>query len=393
MRSARPSSSTACLLESSASFPQIFSFRRLNADVWEPHTMFPDWEALRAARGAGFWSVVGRLRPNVTFEQAQAEMSAIARRLDEQLPAADRNRGISVVPLSLQLTGPRSRLALWMLTGAVFCVLLIAATNVASLSLARSASREREIAVRAALGASRARIVRQLLAESLTLAVVSGLLGLIGRLGGHPPHSGLQARRPGSSERGRPRSASARLDTGPLPSHRNPGRARAGDNHGAPQPAASGQEGGRGVAGGVATRRIRRALVVTEFALAIILLVGAGLLIRSLWSVENVDPGFRPERVLSMQLSTSGFRATAQRADFYNRVLEQIESLPGVESAGIIGDLFIGGNPEQIVTTEGDAGTDFRAPAVPERRGQRGILQGPRDSFTQGALLFGRGWA
>ena len=100
----------------------------------------------------------------------------------------------------------------------------------------------------------------------------------------------------------------------------------------------SGQEGGRGIAGGLATRRIRRALVVTEFALAIVLLVGAGLLVRSLWSVENVALGFRPERVLSMQLSTTAFRATAanaQRASFYHGVLEQIESLPGVESAGI----------------------------------------------------------
>src|SRR4029077_1138008 len=105
-------------------------------------------------------------------------------RLDEQAPASERDRGISVVSLSLQITGPRSRLALWMLTGAGFCVLLIAATTVASLTLARSASREREIAIRAALGASRARIVRQLLAESLTLAVISGLLGLLVALAG-----------------------------------------------------------------------------------------------------------------------------------------------------------------------------------------------------------------
>jgi predicted permease len=157
-----------------ATFPAFLA----DADVWEPHTMVPDWEMLRRSRGSGFWAVVGRLRPNVSFEQAQAEMSAIARRLDEQLPASERNRGISVVPLSRQVTGPRARLALWMLTGAVLCVLLIAATNVASLSLARSARREREIAIRATLGASRARIVRQLLAENLTLALISGLLGL-----------------------------------------------------------------------------------------------------------------------------------------------------------------------------------------------------------------------
>jgi predicted permease len=96
---------------------------------------------------------------------------------------------------------------------------------------------------------------------------------------------------------------------------------------------------------------------VTEFALAIMLLVGTGLLMRSLWSLQNIDPGFRPERVLYTQLSTTTITGDAQRIDFYNRVLEQIESVPGVESAGIIGDLFIGGNAEQTITTEGNAGT------------------------------------
>src|SRR5262249_48834102 len=111
-------------------------------------------------------------------------------------------------------------------------------------------------------------------------------------------------------------------------------------------------ERGRGTSSGTDARRIRRGLVVIEFALAIILLVGAGLLVRSLWSVENVDPGFRAERILSVQLATPNFRAAAQGTDFYNRILEEAQSLPGVESAGIIGDLFIGGNPEQTVTTE-----------------------------------------
>jgi len=335
--------------------PDGFHFGGLAADVWEPHTMFPDWEVLRRARGAGFWSVVGRLRRNVTLEQAQAEMSAIARRLDEQSPAAGRNRGISVVPLSLQVIGPRPRLALWMLTGAVFLVLLIAASNVASLSLARSATREREIAIRAALGASRARIVRQLLAESLTLAVISGLLGLLLALAGI---RFILAVKPGNLARLNEVSLDPQvlgwalalcLLTGILvglaPAITMARRSLW----------PSGQEGGRSIAGGVATRRIRRALVVTEFALAIVLLVGAGLLIRSLWSVENVDPGFRPERVLSVALATPAFMATAQRANFYNGVLEQIESLPGVESAGVTSELFIGGNPERVLTTEGDA--------------------------------------
>lgn len=335
--------------------PASFQFGQLDADVWEPHTMFPDWEDLRGVRGANSWFAIGRLRPNVSIEQAQAEMRAIASRLDSQLPASDRNRGISVVPLSLQVTGPNARLALWMLIGAVLCVLFVAATNVASLSLARSASREREFAVRAALGASQARIIRQLLAESLTLAVISGLLGLLVAQAGIrfilavKPGGLARLNEVGLDPRVLGGALALCLVTGILVGLA-PAITMARRNL-----RSSLQAGGRSISGGVATRGIRRALVVTEFALAVNLLVGAGLLVRSLWSIENIDPGFRPERVLSAQLSIPAFTATAQRADFYNRVLEQVESLPGVESAGIIGDLFIGGNPEQLVTTEGDA--------------------------------------
>jgi predicted permease len=337
--------------------PANFQFATLSSDVWEPHTMFPDWETRRGPRGAEDWFVLGRLRPNVTIDRAQAEMNGIARRLDEQYPASDRNRGISVVPLSLQITGPRPRLALWMLTAAVFCVLLIAATNVASLSLARSASREREIAIRVATGASHGRIVRQLLAESLTLATISGALGLLVAVAGIRV---ILALKPGDLARLSEISLDPRalgwaaalcLLTGILiglaPALTVVRRNR--------RPTV--QEGGRSIAGGVGTRRIRRALVMSEFALAIILLVGAGLLIRSLWTVENVDPGFKPDRVVSMQLASPAFPGSAQRAGFYSRVLEQIESLPGVESAGIVGDLFIGGSPEQVLTTEDEGRT------------------------------------
>ena len=158
--------------------PADFQIARFDADVWEPHTTH------RSVRGGQTWFVIGRLRPGVTFEQAQAEMSAVARRLNDQLPATERNQGISVVPLSLYVVGPQSRLALWMLGGAVFCVFLIAAANVTSLSLARSTARAREMAVRAALGANAGRIVRQLLTESVLLAAVSGLMGTLLAFGG-----------------------------------------------------------------------------------------------------------------------------------------------------------------------------------------------------------------
>jgi putative ABC transport system permease protein len=240
----------------------------------------------------------------------------------------------------------------------VFCVFLIAAANVASLSLARSVARAREMAVRAALGASGGRIVRQLLTESVLLAAVSGQIGTVLALAGLRLIRGFA---PGNL----PRLNEVSLDLRVL------GWALAisllaGILVGlAPAMTAlrrdlrpSGEEGGRSVSGGAATRRIRRALVVAEFALAVVLLVGAGLLVRSWWHVMSIDPGFRPERILAMELSTpTGFNVPAQRTDLYDRVLQEILAVPGVESAGIIGDLFIGNAREQLLTAERDDGT------------------------------------
>ncbi len=325
-----------------------------DADVWEPHTLYPNWEDLRTLRGSGFWTVIGRLRPDVTLEQAQAEMGAIARRLNEQSAAGNGNWGVRITPLSDQGVGTKARLALWMLTGAVFFVLLIAATNVASLLLARSASREREIAIRAALGASRSRIVRQLLVESLTLAVIAGLLGLLLAVAGirlilvlkpvnlarlndvslDPYVLGCALAMcllTGILVGLMPAITMARWDLRP-----------------------SSQEGGRSVAGGAAALRTRRALVVTEFALAVVLLVGAGLLVRSLWSVQRVDLGFRTERVLTVHIAAPTLMATGQRAGFYNRVLELVQSIPGVVSAGITSELFVSSSSGPVVTAERD---------------------------------------
>jgi predicted permease len=321
-------------------------------DVWEPHTLYAGWDQLRVARGNGFWSVIARLRPGMTFEQAQAEMNTIARRLGEQSGTTSA-RGISVVPLHEQITGSTPRLALWMLSGAVSFVLLMAVANIAGLSLARSAGRDREMAIRSALGASQAHIIRQLIVESVTLAVISGVASLLVALAGIRL---ILALSPG----GIARLDQVRLDPwgfgwalglsllagvliGLAPAITTMRRNL--------KPAF--QEGGRGASGSAGTRRIRRVLVVGEFALAIMLLVGAGLLTRSLLHVQNVDPGFSAERVLSMQLASPMYPTSDQRVTYFERVLERTRAVPGVERAAIASEFFIGGNPEQNVTVEG----------------------------------------
>jgi putative ABC transport system permease protein len=341
--------------------PADFQIARLDADVWEPHA------SRQSVRGGEAWFVIGRLRPSVTFEQAQAEMNAIAGRLNDRLPATERNQGISVVPVKFYQMGPQSRLALWMLGGAVFGVFLIAAANVTSLSLARSVARAREMAVRAALGAGAGRMARQLLTESVILAVLSGLIGtLLAAAGIRMIRSFGPANLPRLNE--------VSLDFGALACALAISLA-AGILVGlAPALTAvrrdvrpSGEEGGRSVAGGAATRRIRHALVIGEFALAIVLLVGAGLLLRSWWNVTNIDPAFRPERVLMLELTTpttwqastlgEAVSVSAKRLDFYHRVIEQLQAIPGVANVGIIGDLFIGNPREYVLTVEGDNGT------------------------------------
>jgi predicted permease len=326
-----------------------------DSEIWEPHTAFADWETKRGARGAGSWFAIGRLAPGVTIEQAQAEMSSIARRLDEQLPAGARGRGVSVVRLHEHIVGSRARLALWMLTGAVFCVLLIGVTNVASLSLARSARREREIAIRAALGASRGRIARQLLAENITMARASGLLGLL-------IAEAMLRLIVWSQPQDLARLHEVSLDpqvlvwclglcllTGILVGVAPVWMLSRRDL----RPAF--QEGGRSIAGGAGTRRLRRMFVMAEFALAILLLASAGLLLRSLSSLESTHPGFIPERVAVLAIAAPPLTPEAQRPNLYSRILDEVRAVGGVESAGFVENIFISSNPERNVTTEDGA--------------------------------------
>ena len=325
------------------------------SEIWQPHTLFPDWDARRVARSGGPWLVVSRLGRGATFEQARSEMTTIAAALDAQLPAPERNRGISVVPLSHYMVDSQSRLALWTLTGAVLCVLGIAAANVACLTLVRGAARGREIATRISLGAGPARIVRQLMAESVTLAAVSGVLGTVLAAGGV-----RLARMLGPADLARLNEAGldrselgwvvgVSLLTGLLVGLAPALTTARRYAHVTPA------ERGRG-ASHSAARRTRRILVVGEFAVAIVLLAGAGLLVRSWSSVTRLEPGFEPQRVLSLQVSTTAFDTPRRRADFYRRVVDQIQGLPGVENAGVIGDLFISNDAERLVTAEGSTG-------------------------------------
>lgn len=335
--------------------PPGFQVAGFEADVWEPHHSRP------SGRGGEVWFVLGRLRPEVNVAQAQAEMTAIARRLD-YTPSADGIRSIGVVSLSQYVVGPRSRLALWMLAGAVFCVFLIAAANVTSLSLARSVNRRQEIAVRNALGAGTGRIVRQLLTESVLLASVSGFLGLgiawacIVGLRNFGVANLPRLNEMSIDSRAVAWAAAASLLVAVLvglPSAITSVRRNLRQ---------AGVQGIRGVMGNVASSRIRRSLVVGEFALAIVLLVGAGLFIRSWWNVTTLDSGFRPERVLSLRLTTptalqaatssEAISVLSRRVDLYRQVLEQIRAAPGVERAGFASNLFIDNDRVRLVTID-----------------------------------------
>jgi predicted permease len=332
--------------------PADFRVATVGAHVWQAHP-----GSGQGPRGPETWFVIGRLRPGVAVEQAQAEMSAIARRLHDGLPAAERRRGITVVPLALHMVGPESRLALWMLAGAVFVVLLIAAANVTSLTLARGAARAREMAVRAALGAGAGRLARQLLTESALLGGLSAALGvelaagairLIRAFGpGNLPGLAAIALDGRAVAWALAIAATTALVAGVVPAMTAMRR----------ELRPSGEAGSGNVSAGPAASRLRRALVVAEFALAIVLLVGAGLLIRSWLHLAGVDPGFRPDRVLVIHLaSPPAITGGAQRSAFYQRILEEVQALPGVEAAGVTGDFFIGNSREQTLTVEGNEG-------------------------------------
>jgi predicted permease len=302
------------------------------------------------------YNVLARLKPGATIVQAQAELNLAVRRLEQQFPKnypQSRRFSLSIRPLLEQAVGD-VRLALYVLLGAVGCVLLIACANVANLLLARAAAREREMAVRTAIGAGRWRVVRQLLTESVLLSAVGGALGLALAVWGLAllrwlnPNDIPRLASIGIDNRVLAFTTSVAMLTGVLfglaPALRG---SRVNLNE-------TLKEGGRGLVGG--HHRLRDLLVVTEIALSLVLLIGAGLLIRSFVRVQQVEPGFEPKNVLSMRMSLIGpaYEEEARRVSFYHRLWERIRRLPGVESAGGVSALpLTGGLGWGSITIEG----------------------------------------
>jgi putative ABC transport system permease protein len=295
-------------------------------------------------RGAWYLHVIGRLKPGVSAVAASADVAAIAAQLAKEYPRSNTDLAMSVAPLHGWIVD-RSKTALLLLLGAVGFVLLIACANVANLTLARAATREGELAVRAALGAGRGRLVRQLLTESAVVALAGGVLGLVVAAWGSDALVRLEPD-------GVPRLAEVAVNlhvvmftalvsmlTGLLVGSLPAWQITRGVLVGALR------EGGRGALSGRRGTRVRSSLVVAELALAVVLLAGAGLLVNSFIRLQRVNPGFQAGDAVTFRLALpeASYDTRARRIEFYDRALAQLRALPGVRTVGGIMGLPLSG--------------------------------------------------
>lgn len=334
--------------------PEHFNFPK-GAEVYAPITLTPE---LMGNRLSHSYYVIGRLKPGATIESAQAETDNITARLEKQYAETNTGWGATVFPIVAD-TVRQYDTALWVMMGAVGFVLLIACANVANLMLARATGRQREIALRAALGASRWRIMRQLLTESLIVALVGGAFGVLVGIWGV---DALRASNPGDAARFAPGwyqlginfpvllfTAGLSLFSGlvfGLAPALQLSRPNLNDAL---------KEGSRQTSG--SSHRLRSSLVVFEVALSLVLLVGAGLLVRSFLSLVNTNAGFDPNNVLTMNLvlPSAKYRERPQRAAFYADLVQRVKSTPGVESAAVVNYLPLGGaNSSDAYLIEGE---------------------------------------
>ncbi|HKR12941.1 MAG TPA: ABC transporter permease [Pyrinomonadaceae bacterium] len=305
-------------------------------------------------RGMGYLTAVALLKPGVPVQQAASEMETVTARLRQQYPETNNRRFNRVVALHDHLLGDSSRMLL-LLFGAVMFVLLIACANVANLLLANAASRQKEMAIRFALGASRWRVMRQLLTESTMLALAGGALGLMLSVWGVAlmtkllPQDFPRVQEIGMDWRVLGFTLAASMFTGFLFGFAPALHVSKTDVQEAMK------ESGRGAAGSVRRSRLRHALIVAEVALSVVLLAGAGLLFRSFLHLHAVDAGFSSQQVLTARLSPSGpaFREDAAIADFYEKVIERINAVPGVQHTALINTLPLLKGPTTSFRVEG----------------------------------------
>jgi len=336
--------------------PAGFHFPSPNDQIWTPLILREDDYA---ARDNTYLQAIGRLAPGATFEQARAELSAIFAGISRDHPETNAETGFSFFR-QRDFVLPRYRLMLLALCGASLSLLLLTGANLGNLLLVRAAGRERELAVRAALGAGRERLVRQMLTESVVLALVGGVAGVLVATLAVPLLSHLV---PGTL----PLAQAPRVDLRAL-AIAGAFTALTGIGFGLIPAAMVGRTGFRALRDGTRTgggrrQRLRTALVTVEVAVSVVLLVASGLLIRAVWKVQGVDPGFASERVLTLRTALPASRSadSVRRTEFYDRVLAGVQSLPGVNAAA-----YTSGLP--MVLTGGIAGVEIPGAEVRNRR-------------------------
>jgi putative ABC transport system permease protein len=346
------------IMPSDFKFPPSFSatvassqYAMPNADLWVPLTT----DAVPTARDIRTLFMIGRLKPGVTPAAAQSEMNVIASRLQKEYPATDADMQVDVIPLRQQITGD-IHLALIVLFGAVGCVLLIACANVANLLLAKASGRQKEVAIRTALGATRRRIIRQLLTEGMLLGLAGGVLGsllaivVLRQLVIFSPANVSIPDNIGIDWQVLAFTLLLSLFTSFIFGLAPALQASKLDLN------ETLKEGGRGNSGGSKQNRLRSLLVITEVALALVLLIASGLMIKSFLRLQNVNPGFNPENLITLeiQLPQNKYSDKNRQAVFQQQLVQRIAQVPGVQSAGTVDNLPFSGNESNVgLTIEG----------------------------------------
>ncbi len=372
--------------------PSSFAFPSNTTDMWQPLSAVRNWTKIKTERQRPLGVVVGRLKEGVTFSEAQANLNVIGAQLARQSPELANNPDfpgfhVRVISLPEQIRGRSVRTQWWVLLSAVGLVLLIACVNVANLLIAKSSARQRELAIRKALGASRSRLLVQLLVESVSLSLLSGIAGAalspvaIRALVHIAPHSLMHVENAALNFRvllfafglsilsGIIFGIAPALQTSKITANE------------------ALKTGGRGGTSTKAAGHLRAFLVTSEIALAVLLLCGAGLLFKSFLRLQEVPLGFQPDRVLAFRTVLPASMNDARQSMFYEQALERIRHIPGVASGGAISNLFISSSPDTTIVVEGRPNSAFGGEQVADDVVTPGFFRSLKVPLKEGRLF------